>query len=216
MLGVTHLTSGSQVVPPLSVSTCVCLKDPIVDWNSDTCADRTLRKWRPSNSSTHGQRDSLHWDVLTPLPHELCPPPPRGSFVKRRHSFNKANKQEAWEKIMQPFLFKLNRRSSLLLSPRQIISIFFIFSDHTHSFVNIIGGEKTATTVAAGQSPITLSALRALKVVYLIQAKTQRHSSGEWTADFELWCSEKWKNEPNVKQRRVHRGLKGQIFAQTK
>lgn len=43
---------------------------------------------------------------------------------------------------MQPFLSKLNTRSTLLLSPKQIISIFFIFSDHTHSFINFIGGEK--------------------------------------------------------------------------
>lgn len=62
-------TRGS---PPRCFCMCACHKDPIVDWNPDTCADRTLRKWRPS-SSRHEQRDSLHWDVLTPLPHELCP-----------------------------------------------------------------------------------------------------------------------------------------------
>lgn len=60
--------------PPQCFRMCASHKDPIIDWNQATCADRTLRKWRPSSSSTHGQRDSLHWDVSTPLPHELCPP----------------------------------------------------------------------------------------------------------------------------------------------
>lgn len=57
---------------------------------------------------------TLHWDSLTSTAKWTLPPPSttyaqikRSSFVKHRHSFNKANKQEAWEKIKQRFLLKL-------------------------------------------------------------------------------------------------------------
>lgn len=145
MLGVTHLTSGSQVVPPPPQCFHMCVSQRshrrlklrhVRRQNIEEMKAEQLQHTRATWLPPLGRLDSTSTWTLPP------PPTPRGSFVKRRHSFNKANKQEAWEKIMQPFLFKLNRRSSLLLSPRQIISIFFIFRDHTHSFINIIGGKK--------------------------------------------------------------------------
>lgn len=173
MLGVTHPISA----PPPAVSVrCMSLRSSRrsqlrhvrEEKMMETKAEQ-LQCTRATWLSSLGQLD-LHSQMNSAPPSSTTYAQiKRGSFVKHRHSFNKANKQEAWEKIKQRFLLKL-KNSSFLLSSRQIISIPFILSEQSLSDLSI----KLATEPAR-QTPVTLPVLRAFSIVYLIS------SSWFWT-----------------------------------